>query len=161
MKPSLYLETTIPSFVIGGISPVLATAAHQVTTRRWWEEEREQYRLFVSSVVEDEIMQGRADLAQQRLALLTDMPKLVVDDAIGELAAELHRYLRLPESAQTDAMHLALACHYQIDYLLTWNMKHLASARIRREIEQFHDERGAFVPVICTPEELAGWSDEL
>jgi hypothetical protein len=43
MEPSLYLETTIPSFVIGSISPVLATAAHQVATRRWWEEERRKY----------------------------------------------------------------------------------------------------------------------
>lgn len=48
-----------------------------------------------------------------------------------------------------------------IDYLLTWNMKHLAGGRVRREIERFHDERGVFVPIICTPEELAGWSDEL
>jgi predicted nucleic acid-binding protein len=160
MKPSLYVETTIPSFVVGGISPVLATAAHQAATRRWWDEERDKYRLFVSRVVLDEIAQGKTDLAQRRIALLKDVPLLIIDDAIGELADELHAYLRLPQSADNDAMHLAVACHYRIDYLLTWNMKHLASGRIRREIERFHDERGVFVPVICTPEELPGWSDE-
>ena len=108
MKPSLYIETTIPSFVVGGISPVLTTAAHQVVTRRWWQEEREKYRLFVSSVVVDEIMQGHRGLAQERAALLQDVQFLVVDDAIGELAAELHSYLRLPPAADTDALHWRL-----------------------------------------------------
>jgi hypothetical protein len=92
---------------------------------------------------------------------LKDVPRLVVDDAIGELADELHAYLRLPPAADTDALHLATACHYEIDYLLTWNMRHLANGRIRREIERLHSEKGMFIPIICTPEELAGWSDEL
>ena len=161
MEPSLYVETTTPSFVIGGISPVLATAAHQVATRRWWEEERQKYRLFVSRVVEDEILQGKAQLVEQRIALLKGLQRLVVNGAITELAGELHSYLRLPLAAETDALHLAIACHYETDYLLTWNMKHLANARIRREIDRFCNEKGVFIPVICTPEELAGWSDEL
>jgi predicted nucleic acid-binding protein len=161
MKPSLYVETTIPSFVVGGISPVLTTAGHQVVTRRWWEEEREKYRLFVSRVVEDEILQGKAQLAEQRIALLKSLERLVVNRDVTELAGELHSYLRLPPAAETDALHLAVACHYEIDYLLTWNMKHLANARIRRDIERFGNEQGMLIPVICTPEELAGWSDEL
>jgi predicted nucleic acid-binding protein len=161
MKPSLYVETTIPSFVVGGISPILATAAHQIVTRRWWEEEREKYRLFVSPVVEDEILQGKVQLAEQRIALLKGLQRLVVNRAITELAGKLHSYLQLPLAAETDALHLAIACHYQTDYLLTWNMKHLANARIRREIERFGNETGVLIPVICTPEELAGWSDEL
>lgn len=161
MEPSVYIETTIPSFVVGTFSSVLATAAHQIVTRRWWEEEREKYRLFVSEVVVDEIARGKTELAEQRIALLQGLPRLIVDDAVGVLADQLHAYLRLPQSAETDAMHLALACYYQTDYLLTWNMKHMANGRIRREIERFHDEKGVFIPVICTPEELAGWSDEL
>ena len=161
MEPSVYIETTIPSFVVGAFSPVLATAAHQVVTRRWWEEEREKYRLFVSRVVEHEILQGRAELAEKRLALLEGLQRLAVDGAVTHLAGELHSYLRLPLAAETDALHLAAACHYEIDYLLTWNMRHLANGRIRREIERFGKERGMPIPVICTPEELAGWSDEL
>jgi hypothetical protein len=161
MKPSLYIETTIPSFVVGGISPVLITAGHQVVTRRWWEEERAKYRLFVSRVVEDEILQGKTQLAKQRITLLKGLQRLVVNREVTDLAEELHSYLRLPPAAETDSLHLAIACNYQTDYLLTWNMKHLANARIRREIERFHNEKGVFIPVICTPEELAGWSDEL
>jgi hypothetical protein len=161
MKPSVYIETTIPSFAVGKMSLVLATAAHQIATRRWWDEERNKYRLFVSRVVEDEILQGRTELAEQRFALLEGLPRLVVDDAVTRLAGELHAYLRLPLAAETDAIHLAIACHYEIDYLLTWNMRHLANGRIRREIGRFCHDSGVPVPVICTPEELAGWSDEL
>ena len=161
MKPSLYLETTIPSFVVGEISPILATAAHQIVTRRWWNEERGNFRLFVSRVVDDEILQGKTHWAEERIALLEDLKRLVVNRTVMELAERLHSYLRLPPTAQTDALHLALACHYKADYLLTWNMKHLANARIRREIQRFGNEKGMFIPVICTPEELAGWSDDL
>jgi hypothetical protein len=124
-------------------------------------EEREKFRLFVSRVVDDEILQGKAPLADQRITLLKGLQRLVVNREITELADELHTYLRLPPAAETDALHLALACHYETDYLLTWNMKHLANARIRREIERFGHEKGVLIPVICTPEELAGWSDEL
>ncbi len=162
MKPSLYIETTIPSFVVGEISPVLATAAHQIVTRRWWEEERgEISALRFSRWLRTKSCRGKTQLAEQRIALLEGLPRLVVNRAVMELAEQLHSYLRLPPSAETDAMHLALACHYQTDYLLTWNMKHMANGRIRREIERFHNEKGMFIPVICTPEELAGWSDEL
>jgi hypothetical protein len=63
MEPSVYVETTIPSFIVGRISTILTTAAHQLACRRWWEEERQKYRLFASSVVVDEILQGHADLA--------------------------------------------------------------------------------------------------
>jgi len=78
-----------------------------------------------------------------------------------DIAEELHSYLRLPPAAETDALHLAIASHYEIDYLLTWNMRHLANGRIQRDVARFSKERGVCIPVICTPEELAGWSDEL
>ncbi len=161
MKPSVYIETTIPSFIVGEISPILATAAHQIACRRWWEEERDKYRLFVSMVVEDEISRGKTQLAERRIALLEGIKRLAVDRATRELAEHLHRYLRLPPSAETDALHLAIACRYETDYLLTWNMKHLANGHIRRKIDRYHLETGEHIPVICTPEELAGWSDEL
>ena len=110
----------------------------------------------------DEISRGKAPLAEQRVALLEGLSHLVVNRDVKDLAKELHSYLKLPlAAAETDALHLAVACYYRTDYLLTWNMKHLASGRIRMGINHFHQETGTFVPVICTPEELAGWSDEL
>ncbi len=94
------------------------------------------------------------------MTLLKGLDRLVVDEPVGELAGELHTCLRLPKNAETDALHLGVASYYQIDYLLTWNMKHLANARIRREIERFQRGKGEMPPIICTPEELAGWGDD-
>lgn len=112
-------------------------------------------------MVEFEIARGQKDLAKQRITLLEGLPRLLMNREIIALAGELHSYLRLPPGAETDALHLAVACYYETDYLLTWNMKHLANGHVRRGIEQFGNKREMPIPVICTPEELAGWSDEL
>ena len=154
MKPSLYLETTIPSFLVGNISQVLVTAGHQAATRQWWEEEKDNYRLFISSVVEDEIAQGELGFVKDRQTLLAELPRLEVTKEIAELAVKLHEYLHLPPHARPDAMHLALACYYEIDYLLTWNMKHLANGHVRHGLQRLHDAKEIFLPTICTPEEL-------
>jgi predicted nucleic acid-binding protein len=154
MKPSLYLETTIPSFLVGNISSVLVTAAHQATTRRWWEEQRDHFRIFVSSLVEDEIAAGELGFAKQRQSLIADFPRLEVTDTTTDLAIKLHVYLHLPSHALLDAVHLALACYYEVDYLLTWNMKHLANAHVRHGLQRLHDSKEIYLPTICTPEEL-------
>jgi len=161
MKPSLYLETTIPSFLVGDVSPVLITAAHQAATRLWWTDRRSDYRLFVSALVVEEISQGTRELAEERLALISGLPRLAVTAEVEELADELQRLLGLPPTARADAVHVAAACHYAIDYLLTWNLKHIASGRVRKSLDRFHDATGRPTPTICTPEELLDWSDEL
>ena len=159
MKPSLYVETTIPSFVIGGISPVLETAAHQVATRRWWEERRFEYRLFISELVQSELAAGNSIYVRQRLDLVADLPELNILSEAAKLADYLFSYLRLPEAAAPDALHLAVASHHAVDYLLTWNLKHLANGRVRRSLEHLSKTQGIFVPTICTPEELSDWED--
>jgi len=99
MKPSVYIETTIPSFIVGSVSPILATAAHQIVTRRWWEEEREKYRLFVSRVVEDEISQGTMRLAQLRMLLLEGLQRLaviVISWILQKNSTPIYGFLRPP-----------------------------------------------------------------
>jgi predicted nucleic acid-binding protein len=160
MKPTLYLETTIPSFVIGDISPVLVTAAHQAATRFWWAEKRDSYRIFISPVVIGEIERGKSEFSEQRLLLIKNFPLLEVTDSIIQLSSKLHRYLALPLSAETDVLHVALACQYKMDYLLTWNLKHIANGHVIRALSRFHDEQAIAVPTICTPEELLERSEE-
>jgi hypothetical protein len=161
MEPSLYVETTIPSFIIGEVSPVLATAAHQVTTRLWWEERRHQYRLFISSLVEEELAEGKATYAQQRLALVANLTRLVIVPEVAHVANFFFNYLHLPEAAGPDATHLAIASYYSIDYLLTWNLKHLANGRVRRALDRLSKSNELFVPTICTPEEMLDWKDDI
>jgi predicted nucleic acid-binding protein len=159
MKPSLYVETTIPSFVVGGISPVLETAGHQVATRRWWSERRHEYRLYISPLVQKELAAGKAAYAEERLALVSDLAQLAIVPEVALLADRLFAYLHLPEGAAPDALHLAVASHYAVDYLLTWNLKHLANGRVRRALSSLSSSRGIFIPTICTPDELSDWED--
>jgi hypothetical protein len=161
MRPSLYLETTIPSYLVGDISPVIATAAHQMATRHWWEQRREAYRLFVSPAVDEEISRGKKSLSQQRQRLLVGLPRLPVVEAVTHLAERMFAHLKLPNSARLDAFHLATSSHYRLDYLLTWNLKHIAGGRVRLALADLQETTEMHVPVICTPEELLEWEDEL
>ncbi len=160
MKPSLYVETTIPSYLVGDISPIIATAAHQMATRRWWQERRSAYRLYVSSAVDEEISRGNPSLSRQRQVVLADVPRLLVTDEVIRLAGELFAHLDLPDSARMDSFHLAASSHYQTDYLLTWNLKHIAGGRVRLALSRIQKSSGIHVPVICTPEELLELEDQ-
>jgi hypothetical protein len=156
MKPSLYLETTVPCYLAGAIANDLIAAAHIEATKRWWSDERQKYRLFVSVVVNDEIARGDPEIAEQRRQLIVRLPRLRVTTTVVQLAGRLLEYLALPESARPDAFHLALACHYDMDFLLTWNMKHIAGGHVRRTLEKFQRASGFVIPTICTPDELLG-----
>ena len=134
--------------------------SHQAATRNWWNEKRENYRIFISPVVIGEIERGKSVFSQQRLLLLNNFPLLEVTQNVIELAAKLNQHLLLPPSAETDIIHLALACHYEMDYLLTWNLKHIANGRVIRGLSRFHDEQRIPTPTICTPEELLERSEE-
>jgi predicted nucleic acid-binding protein len=161
MEPSLYLETTIPSYLVGGISAAIPTAAHQMATRRWWQERRNAYRLFVSAAVDEEIGRGDPASARQRQDFLIGLPRLPVTNEVIRLAGEIFAYLRLPESARMDAFHLALSSLHRMDYLLTWNLKHIAGGRVRLALARLHDAKGVHVPAICTPEEILELEDQL
>jgi hypothetical protein len=160
MKPSLYLETTVPSYLAGAIASDLITAAHIEATKRWWSDEREKYRLFVSVVVLNEIVRGNQDIAEERRQIILGLPRLQVMPTVVQLAGRLFDYLKLPASARADAFHLALACHYEMDFLLTWNMKHIAGGHVRRALEKLQRTSGIAIPTICTPEELMEGGEE-
>ncbi|MGD0896939.1 MAG: type II toxin-antitoxin system VapC family toxin [Thermoguttaceae bacterium] len=157
MKASVYSETTIPSFIVARMSPVLVTAGRQLITRQWWDEQRENYRLYISSVVEAEIVEGDTAFAEQRLALVAEVPRLYITDEVTVLADEFFRRLRLPDKARNDAVHLALACYFEVDYLLTWNLTHLANGHVQRVLAHLYRTREMAIPIICTPEQLMQW----
>ena len=99
--------------------------------------------------------------AQQWLAIVSDLAELSIAPEAAQLADYLFAYLHLPDAAAPDAVHLAVASHYAVDYLLTWNLKHLANGRVRRALEHLSATQGIFIPTICTPEELSDWEDVL
>ena len=155
-KPTVYIETSIVSYLTARPSRELLVAAHQQLTVVWWDEQRARYALFTSQVVLAEARAGDPEAAQRRLAVLERPPLLDVTDAAIALATMLVTGRALPAQAAQDALHLAIACVHGMQYLLTWNCTHLANARLRSRIEQVCREAGYSPPIICTPEELEG-----
>jgi len=131
-------------------------AAHQQLTREWWEQRRTAFELFISPLVLDEAGAGDPQMADERLIELADIPILALTEDALALAEDLVEHGPLPENASEDALHIAIATVYGIDYLLTWNCRHLANAQMRQAVAARCASRSYEAPVICTPEELMG-----
>jgi hypothetical protein len=156
MKPSVYLETTIPSYLTAWRSPDLVMAARQQLTREWWDTRREDFELFVSQLVIDDASAGDPEAATRRLAAIDGIPLLEATEGTEELVEALIQALGLPPTAAADAAHIALTVVNGIHFLLTWNHTHIANATLRATIESTCRANGYEMPVICTPEELLG-----
>jgi predicted nucleic acid-binding protein len=156
MKAKLYLETTIPSYLVGRPSRDLLVAAHQQITRDWWESRRADFDLYASELVLQEVRAGDTQLAIRRLELLAGVPILTVRSEILELAEDLIAEGPIPRKAAGDAAHIAVATVYGCEYLLTWNCRHIANAELHRAIRRVVERYGYEVPNLCTPEELMG-----
>jgi predicted nucleic acid-binding protein len=153
---TVYIETTIISYLRQKPSRQVVTAARQFLTHRWWSEERFNYDLVVSQYVIDEASGGDPTLAADRLAALDGVPVLPAHAEVPRIAAEIMSLGVLPPKAQVDALHIASVAHHRIQYLLTWNCKHIANAKILPRIYAVFENLGIPIPIICTPEELLG-----
>jgi hypothetical protein len=156
MKAKLYLETTIPSYLVGRPSRDLLVAAHQEITRDWWESRRSEFDLYMSELVIQEVRAVDALLASLRLELLRDVPRLAVNSEILKLAGDLIVEGPVPREAAGEAAHIATAAVYGCEYLLTWNCRHIANAELQRAIRRVVEQYGYEAPNLCTPEELMG-----
>jgi hypothetical protein len=153
---SVYLETTFISYLVARPSRDLMVAAHQQATREWWEDRRAAFECFVSQVVIDESSAGDATEIQKRLAIIGNLQTIVGSEAAVSLTEVIVSSNILPVRAIRDAAHVAMAAVGGIDYLLTWNCKHLANAQIARRIQKICLKSGYRMPIICTPNELMG-----
>jgi hypothetical protein len=154
LKPKVYVETTIVSYLVARPSRDLIIAAHQQITQDWWENHRTDFDLFVSQLVIQEARAGDKQAAQQRFQVLEDLPLLQLNKDALSLARALIEAAAVPVKAAGDALHIAVATVHGMDYLLTWNLKHLANATMRNAIVATCREYDYEPPVICTPEEL-------
>lgn len=154
MKPTVYLETTIISYMTARYSRDLIIAAHQQITQEWWELALPKYEAFVSPIVIEEISRGDAQAAQLRLDKITGLTVLEVVPEVRDLANAYFRTIDIPEKARADSYHLALTAWHGLDFLVSWNCTHIVSGRVRMIIEEINAGFGIRTPVICTPEEL-------
>ena len=155
MKPKLYLETTIISYVTARSSRDLIIAAHQELTHEWWENRRKHFELFVSELVIQEAQAGDKAAAQKHLGILESIPLLELNENVLSLARALMDKA-IAKKAVEDALHISIAAIHGMDYLLTWNCKHIANAEREHAIVTVCRINGFMPPVICTPEELMG-----
>jgi predicted nucleic acid-binding protein len=145
----VYLESTVISYLAARPSRDLIVAAHQRLTQDWWTSRRRTFELFVSSLVIQEIGMGDPGVAARRLDLVAGIPLLEVDDEELELAKTLMREGAFPAGSDADALHVAIASANGLDYLLTWNMAHIANAELRPKIERACRRSGYEPPVLA------------
>jgi predicted nucleic acid-binding protein len=152
-KPRIYLDTTIPSaYHTNRTDP--GSVERRATTRRWWKLAARTSELLISDAVLQELYDGISDQVVLRLALVEGMEVLPSGEDITQTAAAYMRHKLMPQDPEGDALHLALASHYKCDALATWNYHHLANPSKFDRIRRLNEERGLFVPRICTPKAL-------
>jgi hypothetical protein len=153
---SVYIETSIVSYLTARPSQNLLVAAWQSITVEWWEHHRFKYQLCTSGLVLEEAGRGDPEVAARRIACLEGMPLLAATDEAIELAGKLVSPGPLPLTATDDALHIALSAIHVVDYLLTWNFRHLDNAQTKPHVRALCLQNGYHCPEICTPQELIG-----
>lgn len=156
---TVYIETTIVGHLAGRLHPDPVVADRQCVTRDWWRDMAPQYAVYVSQLVLDECAEGDPLAAAERLEAVEQLDLLASSVDADELAAALIAGRAVPASEPRDAFHIAIAAVNGVQYLLTWNYKHIANASLRERIEQTCRAAGFEPPIICTPDELLGIHD--
>ena len=156
MPPSVYVETSVIGYYTARPSRDIVTAARQALTQEWWENARNKYELYVSVLVVEESKGGGTDAAQRRLSAISELPILEINDAAEQLAKRLLDEGTIPAGNPEDALHISLATVHGMDYLLTWNFRHINNAEMKARIRAVIEAAGYESPVICSPEELGG-----
>lgn len=154
MTAKVYIETTVVSYLMARPSRDLLVAAHQQVTWDWWETSVGRFDMVASQLVLQEARSGDPEAAQDRLDLLGKVKLLEVTKRALALAQRLVASGAVPEKASADALHIAIAVTSDVDYLVTWNCRHLANATMRAQIEEVCLAAGYRPVIICTPEEL-------
>jgi hypothetical protein len=151
--PRVYIETTIPSFYYE-VRTEPEMIARRNWTRDWWDSRRQAYQLVTSVAVIDELQAGTFPNQDQAVALLMDISLVPVEPAIIEIVETYIQRMVMPRDPAGDALHLALASYHKCDFLLTWNVLHLANANKFSHIRRINALLGLFTPALVTPLEL-------
>ena len=154
MKPAVYIETTIISYLTARATRDPITAGWIDLTKKWWSEERPRFEIYVSDVVLREASQGDAEAVRRRIRVLQGLAPIRSESKAQVLADAFLRNLAMPANAADDALHVAVAAVNELNYLLTWNCRHIANAEIRPKLEGLCLAAGYRCPIICTPPEL-------
>jgi len=152
----IYIETSIISYLTARPSNNLIAAAWQKETIDWWDTQKGRFDLYISEVVIEEASRGDKSAASRRLAALEGIEVLQLNNASIELSKTLIEEGGIPKKALDDALHVAIAAVQDIDFLLTWNCRHIDNAEMKPKIRKIIKAHGYKCPEIATPIELMG-----
>ena len=159
MAKSVYIDTSVVSYLTARPTLDMMTAARQVETIEWWTMESRHFDLFSSEVAIEEASRGNADAAKRRVEVLREMTILTLNDDAAELALALVTGRAVPAEAKVDADHIAIATVNNIDYILTWNLSHIANSVTIPIISEICEREGYNRPIITIPSMLRGGLD--
>lgn len=151
MRPTVYIETTVPSYYC---DERIELAADIARTREWWDEERQDYECFASAIVLEELLAGQYPNKDVCVALLRDVPNLEINEEIAEIARVYRVRKVMPLLPEADSLHVATAAYYKMNILLTWNCRHLANVRKEEHLSEINEQMNLVTPRIVTPYQL-------
>ena len=152
--PTVYLETTVPSYLAARPSRDSIIAAHQQITRDWWRDAPTYFDVHISEAVLAEIRDGDSEAVARRLAVVEGLPIVETNDDVRSLVYIYDQRLGLTGRAQSDVIHIAFAVAYAMDYLVTWNCAHIANGAVIRRLMDINSELHRRTPIVVIPEEL-------
>jgi predicted nucleic acid-binding protein len=152
VRPSVYIDTSIPSYLTSRPSREWPLKRYQWVTCLFWNAHGARFEMHVSRFVVDEVKAGDPDAAQKRVEAISSLPRLEIPDDVDRLTALILKKTGLPNSAKADAEHVAIAATHKIEFLATWNCKHLANPAITPKVARACERAGFRSPAICTPE---------
>ena len=153
MKPRIYVETSVISYLAARPSSDAINATRQHFSYQLWQKRR-QLDLLVSDAVLTEVQIGDDDAVRNRLVYCNALALLDVHRDVEDMVMHLLRKKAVPAKAFTDAVHIAIATLHKVQFIASWNFRHIVGAVARRKIELALTEVTPFVPVIATPEEI-------
>lgn len=160
MKPSVYIESSVISYLAAHPSRDVVVSGRQAITHDWWANHRQRFELRISALVEEEIGRGDEEAAARRRTFLSGIPSLAISDTAIELSELLPSAGAVPEGSENDALHIGIAAAQGADFLLTWNFRHINNAETKVAIARLIESRGLVCPQLCSPEELGGTDND-
>jgi hypothetical protein len=154
MSETVYIESSVISYFTARPSRDVVVSARQAITENWWRNQKSKYEVFISGLVIQEISEGDGEAAQKRLEVIEGTPLLAMPEEALELAKDLLIQGAVPLNSEEDAFHIAIAAVSGINFLLTWNFKHINNAHTKALISSVIETHGFICPILCSPEEL-------
>jgi hypothetical protein len=159
-KPLIYIETTIPGYLVANPSRSMVLSYHQLQTREWWGNHLSEFQPVISPEVILEISRGDPEMAARRAKALQNIPELATTESVFQIQEAFTRSRILPEKAASDILHLAFATGHGCSFLLTWNCKHINNPFMIEKLRAVAERLGFTFPIITTPSGLLGVSDQ-